>query len=231
MKRRILISPADSKLVENLSKHNIECYSALRLEGVPHMEQYHADMQVLRINDTVFVAECFYEAYGKLFSCKLNIIPVDSPAGAYPHNIALNAAFVSGRLFCKKSSLADEVKIYCEKNCIEIVDVKQGYAKCSTLILGDKGIVTADSGIAAAAEKCGIDVLKIRSGFINFEGADYGFIGGSSGLIGETVAFFGDISMHPDGEAVTAFIRQKGLNYLSLGEEILNDVGGLILLD
>ena len=231
MRHRVLISPADSKLIEGLSEHNIHSYYTQRLDDVPLMERYHADMQVLRIDDTAFVAECFCNVYKNYFPAYVNVIPVKSPTGRYPDNVSLNAAYSGGRLFCKESSLDDKVKSFCCKKGIEITNVNQGYAKCSTLVLGNKGIITADAGIADAARKQGVDALKITPGFINLEGSDYGFIGGASGVIGETVIFFGNINLHPDKKDVLFFIKNKGYNYICVGDEPLNDVGGLILLD
>lgn len=67
------------------------------------------------------------------------------------------------------------------KNDIEIVNINQGYARCSTLILNNRTAVTADISVKNALEKDGAKVLLISSGDIKLEGYDYGFIGGASG--------------------------------------------------
>ncbi len=231
MKHRVLISPADSKLIENLNALGVDCYSAMRLDGVPLNEQCHADMQVLRIHDTVFVAECFYEQYGSYVADGLRVFSVRVPSGKYPDNVSLNAAYAGGRLFCKVSSLDNAVKEFCNSHDIDIINVNQGYSKCSTLVIGENAIITADSSIAKAALKCDVDVLLISPGNIRLEGADYGFIGGASGVIGKTVYFFGDIELHPDSDSITAFIKRHNYNYTSVGGWPLVDVGGFINLD
>ena len=43
----------------------------------------------------------------------------------------------------------------------EIINVKQGYAKCSICVVSDNAIITADKGIAKAAIQNRIDVLEI----------------------------------------------------------------------
>lgn len=229
MKHRVLISPADSKLINKLNTLGIETVVTHAVDAFIDYERHHADMQMLRIFDTVFVYECVYENY-KDFLTDYNVVICENPQKEYPFNVSLNAALVGNKLFCKESALDNNVRKFCVKNNIEIIDVKQGYTKCSTLVLNDNSIITADKGIFEKAAKSGINALKINSGSILLKGADYGFIGGASGVIGDTVYFFGDVLAHPDGAKVIEFIEKNSMQWVSLTEDILNDVGGFILL-
>ncbi len=229
MKHRVLISPADSKLIDKLSKYNIESVNTVPLDNLIEYERYHADMGVLRINDTFFTYECLREKYSflkdnKVYYCK-------NPKKKYPGNVGLNAAYLGNKLICKESALCYELKSYCKNNSIEIVNVNQGYSKCSTLILNEKSIITADKSIAKVCERNGVEVLLITPGHIKLAENVHGFIGGASGVIGDTVYFFGNIKLHPNFHEIIEFIEKRKMKYISLTEDTLTDIGGFILLN
>ena len=60
------------------------------------------------------------------------------------------------------------------------ISSRQGYSRCSVCVVSDNAIITADEGICRSAEAHGVDVLKIRPGYIDPPGFDYGFIGGQA---------------------------------------------------
>ena len=134
---------------------------------------------------------------------------------------------------------------------LEIIDVPQGYTKCNTLIVDEYSIITSDVGIYnscygrphltgndAAAEDCKscisgspapqLEVLLIEKGHIKLQGFDYGFIGGASGRVGDTIIFNGDITQHPDYEKITAFIESRGLKIKHFTGYPLEDIGSII---
>lgn len=91
------------------------------------------------------------------------------------------------------------------------VNVKQGYALCSTLLM-ENAAVCADKGICSVLSENGYNVLQITPGDILLEGCDYGFIGGASAVLEDikTVVFFGNVRAHPDGEKIISFCRKNG---------------------
>ena len=170
------------------------------------------------------------------------MMPVsDTPYGGYPTDTALNAVRVGRYLFARLSSLAPSVRGYAEENGIELVNVNQGYARCSALPLpAVRAAITADPSLAAAMEGKGIEVLRIRPGHIALEGHDYGFIGGASFVYeprgccsisdhSRYVYFFGQLRRHPDGEAVREFLSRHGYAAVCLGGE-LTDYGGAVII-
>jgi hypothetical protein len=125
--------------------------------------------------------------------------------------------------------LPDEVKTYAASMGISLLDSKQGYAKCSAVSVGESAIITADKNIVRAAKAAGADALLISAApeAIRLDGYDYGFIGGASGVLGDTVYFTGDISSHPDAERIAEFCKAHEKKIISLSNEPLNDVGGI----
>ena len=83
--------------------------------------------------------------------------------------------------------------------------VKQGYAKCSCVVVDEDSIITADRGIWKVAVNAGMNVLLIENGQVILEGQPYGFLGGASGKVGNSIIFNGDITRHSDYEAIRDF--------------------------
>lgn len=149
----------------------------------------------------------------------------------YPKDILLNAARLGNKLICSKKNIDESLTRYCGENNIEIIDVNQGYARCSCCIVNENAVITADSAIYNACQSHNIDALKISAGNIVLKGYNYGFIGGACGLIDKNLmAFCGNIALHPDGEKIAEFLRFHGVDYISLSDGELEDIGGILPL-
>ena len=110
-----------------------------------------------------------------------------------------------------------------------LVDVKQGYARCSSAAVDGRSVITADPGIAAALEKLGdVDVLTVTPGHVLLPGFDHGFIGGASGRVGDELVFSGDLSAHPDFAAIGRFAEERGVRIRYFPEFPLTDIGSII---
>ena len=74
-----------------------------------------------------------------------------------------------------------------------------------------------------------MDVLLIRQGYIELPGVDYGFIGGSSFKVNKnTLAFTGNIKLHPDYNNIKSFAHNHNVELLSLTENTMIDIGSII---
>ena len=109
------------------------------------------------------------------------------------------------------------------------VDVRQGYARCSSAVVDGRSVITADPGIAAALRKLGdVDVLTVTEGHVLLTGFDHGFIGGASGRVGDELIFNGDLSAHPDHCAIEKFAAERGIRIRYFPEFPLTDIGSII---
>ena len=213
----VLILPADSRLAPQVSSH--------------------ADMLLLKIDNTVFCNKYYYENNKSIFevisSYGYKITPLNFEVSSkYPNDVALNQAVIGRYILGRKESCAKEVLAYAEQHKYAYCSIKQGYAKCSTLIINEKAIISADKGIIDLAESLGINALKIDNGVneITLDGYDYGFIGGASALYESNVFFFGSLSLHTQANKISDFCKSNGVFPISLGESPLCDVGGAIIL-
>ena len=144
----------------------------------------------------------------------------------YPEDIEFNCVHVGKSLICNRKHTHSEIIKYAENSNINIINVNQGYAKCSVCVVSDNAIITEDDSIAKNATENGIDVLQIKKGFVKLPGYDYGFIGGSSGLIEkELIVFNGNIENHPDFDRIHKFCEHYNVKILSLSDEVLCDIG------
>ena len=95
------------------------------VKAFPQPEQAHADMQILTINNTVFVLQECEKL--KTLPYKENLIICKNKAGKkYPENILLNFLFFNNKLYGKVSAIDPTLYKYCVKNDIEIVNINQG---------------------------------------------------------------------------------------------------------
>ena len=158
----------------------------------------------------------------QLLSCKL--------APFYPHDILLNVFRLGHHCFGLETCAA-EIRAFCEEKNLIYHPVKQGYAKCSTVLVNEQACITADTSIAAAVKQCGLDALQIRPGFVELPGYPYGFLGGASGKLSpDVLAFAGNLDTHPDAEAIRGFLLNHHVSALSLQEGPLLDLGGILPL-
>ena len=196
----------------------------------------HPDMLIFFAQDAVFCTKSYYviaknELEKISRAAQRPLITLKKELGAtYPRDILLNAAPVGQYLFCLSEYTADEIR-----EGFRVIPVKQGYAKCSTVPVGESSIITADPSIARAAQVNGIDTLTVRAGHVTLSGYDTGFLGGTSSFApyGDTneVFFCGDLTKHPDHAHIRAFCHDRGFETVSLSNEPLTDVGTIFLIE
>ena len=146
----------------------------------------------------------------------------------YPSDIIYNA-FSTGKYFIHDLKHTDKVLLGCaEAMGLIPVNVKQGYACCSIVPVDEDSVITYDRGIAKAAEAAGMNVIVVEPGHVELPGYDTGFIGGTSGKVGDEIIFNGDLSVHPDFEAIREFIEAKGLKVKYFEGYPLRDIGSII---
>lgn len=198
------------------------------LRTSPRLPSYvasHVDMLLLNIDGTLVCGRDVLYENRDILSDIGDITVGEDARGDYPSDVKYNAFVFNGRLYAKRSALSEAAETVCYNKGTEIIDVRQGYAKCSCLVT-DKMVVTADPSIAAALMENGESVLKIRAGHIRLDGVDHGFIGGASLFDGERVFFFGKIRSHPDGDAIIEYCERFGYEVFELCDTELTDVGG-----
>lgn len=227
--KTILISPVDGRIF-NYFKDKLNVIESDCVEDLIPYERFHADMQVLNLNGKLFVNSNCKGIMRILDKLSIPYTQCEEIGSKYPDNVALNAALVGDKLLCKEKALHPLVKKYCIDNNIHVLNVNQGYTKCSTLVLNENAIITDDESIEKVSLINNINVLKIRKGDIFLDDKTVGFIGGASGVIDNTVYFFGDLNSHQDKDKIIEFISVNKMNYKCVKSDRLIDIGGIVII-
>lgn len=192
---------------------------------------HHSDLSFLYDgNDTLFVAKemAYCSDILKNFVNNIIVIP-ESLGNSYPDDVKLNCVVTGNTLICNIDTVSETVLEYFKRKNYRIINVKQGYTKCSVLTVASNAIITDDPSIAHACYENGFDVLKVSKGCVRLDGYDYGFIGGASGKISaDTVVFCGNPDSHGDASAIKEFMNKYKINSVSLDNDQLYDIGGII---
>lgn len=191
-------------------------------------EQDHADMQCLIIEDTAFVLSCCQKLAQSLEDDYHIMLCGDHISGKYPENIPLNACVIGKTLIGMLSSLAPELIEFCHHREYRMVNVRQGYTKCSCAVISDNALITSDNGIFHSLKGTEIEVLKIEEGRVGLCKNVSGFIGGASGYCDHKVYFTGNIRLHPDYQRIKSFCEMHSAEIITLSDAPLWDIGGIV---
>ncbi len=222
---------ADEKTIYSLEKAGLYVIPTTVINGLYDSVATHADMQIHYLGSNKFICapETFLH-YKKLLPDEFTLLTGSVQVGSeYPHDISYNAAVLNDFVICNAAYTA--IEILSEYKCMNknILNVRQGYSKCSTAIVTGNAVITADTGIYKTSVDNGIDALKITSGNIKLRGMEYGFIGGATGLIAENVlGVNGNIYTHIDSDNIKAFCNKHNVELVPLKDGILEDIGTII---
>lgn len=229
----VVMSTNNKELVKRVEELEIKVLSSENLSKLLIFEQYHTDLQFLHYNnDTAFVLKECSNLKEKLKKHFTNVIEISkSIEKDYPNNVMLNCVVLNDKLICNTKTVANEILEMATNDNLKIINVNQGYTKCSTCIVNENAIITSDKSIYKSCRN-EIDVLLIKQGHIKLTGTDYGFIGGSSFKVNKnTLAFTGNIKLHPDYNSIKSFAQNHNVDLLSLTENIMIDIGSIIPIE
>ena len=150
----------------------------------------------------------------------------------YPHDAQLNIAALGRAFFYNpKVSYSPIAKYLTNVKGMYPLSIKQGYAKCSALIVDERSIISQDKGLTRAAAAAGMDALQISPGHVVLDGFEYGFLGGAGFMISRDVlCFTGVLDAHPDKERILDFLSARGIKPLYLTGRPIFDIGSAIPL-
>lgn len=230
----------DSRITEKCERYLLkEGFSLIKLppdkalgEAVashPDTVMFYLDGELVTTADYCDCAPYVFSDIRELYPNVRISFTADERKAEYPYDCIMNALVVGKRIFCKSDSVSEAVLELADRLGYEICHTRQGYPACSALAFGNN-VITADPGLARTMEAKGISVTIISPGGISLPPHEYGFIGGASGVIGNKIYFLGDLMTHPDGKLIYRVIEEAGYTPVSLSDEPLADLGGIISL-
>lgn len=230
----IIDGRADKEIVTNLEKNNITVIKSIECKEIDSNISYHPDMVMHPISyDTLLIAPNVYEYYNHILSpLGIRVIKGETELEKkYPYDIAYNVARLKD-IAIHNFKYTDEVlKFHLKKQNLELLDVKQGYSKCSLAIIDEASGITSDKYMYKKLTEKGYEVLLIESGYIKLEGYNYGFIGGTCGNFSKNkILFSGKFNNHPDYKRISSFIKSRNKNITMLSKDGIIDIGTIITL-
>lgn len=223
------------------SEEEIDCLRKLNCDLIKipkHDNLYeaidgHVDIQLNilnRSNKNVIINKDIAPSFKRILQEK-NIAFIESDTTLsykYPNNIALNAYITDNYLIHNLNFTDKKILEHCKNK--KIINVKQGYTKCSILPVKEKAIITNDNGIYNTLKNEDFDILLLPFGDIELRGFDYGFIGGVGGMITDnSMAFFGSLNNYIFGNEIKKFLYKYDVKPLYLSNTKLIDRGSLLV--
>ncbi len=157
------------------------------------------------------------------------IVSTEEQGCKYPADSRLNVCIL-GNYLIENEKYADKL-MASQRPDLKIINVKQGYTKCSICVVDSKSIITSDKAIAEKAGEAGLNVLLIQAGHVWLPGYDTGFIGGAAfKTAANGLAFTGRIEGHPDKEKILEFLNDRNVEPIFLTDEPIFDIGSAIPL-
>lgn len=198
-----------------------------RLSGHADLSVFHAGGEKIWL--APYLWESAFAARLAALGAQLHIADI-AQQPAYPHDAQLNIAAVGGAfIYNPKVSYTPVIEHLADIRGMRGVPVRQGYAKCSVLVVDERSIITQDAGIARAARKIGLDVMEIMPGYVALDGFEYGFLGGAGFKpVADIMAFTGTLDVHPDRLRILTFLAVRGVNAVYLTELPVFDIGSAI---
>lgn len=201
-------------------------------ENVDYRVSMHADLSVY-VGEKIHIVPSLYDAIHEqvrrclgMSFCEAYLVEGVKESGQiYPSDIAYNILNLEAHLF---HLLKHSEPTILEETKRTIVNVNQGYSRCSCMPIGNNAIITEDLGMGKIIAGLGYDVLIIEPGHVELEGFPNGFFGGSGGQIDDKIVLNGRLSNHPEGNKIRNFITARGLKVVELNEGKLMDCGSVL---
>lgn len=217
--------------INSLKKNNFDVIKIPRDNNLYKAIDGHTDIQLNILDtNTIIVNKNIDLTFKELLKRKnINFIESFSTLSSkYPNNISLNAYITDNYLIHNLKFIDKKILDYCKNK--KIINVKQGYTKCSILPLREKAIITNDNGIYNTLKSEGFDILLLPFGDIELSGLNYGFIGGVGGMISsDCMAFFGSLDNYTYGQEVKNFLYKYDIKPIYLNNTKLIDRGSLLV--
>ncbi|AOR23978.1 DUF6873 family GME fold protein [Clostridium taeniosporum] len=221
--------------INNLYKLNLEPILVPKSDEVYEAINGHPDIQLNILKNNSENKIIVHKNISSNFLNILNnknikyIVSESSLSNTYPKDIILNSLILDN-YFIHNLKYSDNNLMLSQSDKIKI-NVNQGYTKCSILPIRDKALITSDIGIYSTLINYDFDVLLLPSGDILLPNLNYGFIGGTGGLISDSkIAFFGELSHYEWGNEVNNFLYKYDVCPIYLRKGKLIDRGSLLVL-
>ena len=223
-----IINSQDKEVVNEIENLGYKCIFVVKSNKVSEEVCCHADMLYLKIDkENIIISDCQIKNRAIIESLGYNVKIFNGLNAGYKTESFLNFVINEDTaLFNPKTAIKCDFF-----NKYKCVFTKQGYTKCSTIVISENAYITEDIGIYKALINSGNDCLLIEKGFVELKGHNYGFIGGASVMLkNKILLFFGDITKHKDINKITSFLNKYNVELKYIKDKKLKDIGSGVVV-
>ena len=195
----------------------------------------HVDIFCTKIKNNLIVENSQYNLIKENINREIKVIRGTTKIGKkYPKDIKYNVCIVGNYAIHNFNYTDRKVCKILKKENYNLINVKQGYSKCSIAVIDKNSIITADEGIDNTLKQYNFDILfvdynlNIKLLNENRYSPMKGFIGGAISRIGNNIFISGDIKKIDRNKTIKNFIQKKGLGVISFNNLEVIDYGGII---
>lgn len=190
----------------------------------------HPDIFFCKVDSTLYYSPNTPDVFiQSLISKGLTIALGNIPIGQkYPHSALYNAV-VTNNYFIHNMKITD-ANLKQAAGDRKLIDVKQGYSRCSLLPLKNDCFITSDEGINKKLLSEGLEVLLVKPNSILLPGEEYGLFGGTSGISGNRIFIIGNLKHFPDGSKVKSCLENLNYEIIELYNGPLYDGGSILII-
>lgn len=187
----------------------------------------HPDLAIHQVAKNTLVVDKTLSQYYKEKMPDMNILSSNKEADEkYPNNIGLNIFRFENYVFHNLEYMDEVVKSYYISKGYKLINVKQGYTKCSVAYVNGS-ILTSDKNIYEKARQY-MNCLLIDHKQIKLKGFNYGFIGGASGSFNNCLILTGQIKDHSSKKDIETFAKLNNINIKYLSSDYIEDYGSIL---
>ncbi|MBO5858975.1 MAG: hypothetical protein J6R20_04290 [Clostridia bacterium] len=227
----VAISNSAGESIKKLNSNGIKTFIIPDNPLLPYPVRSHADLQILHMGNNDIFCQNEHLCIGETVS-EFNMHLIREAAGnKYPDDVRLNCTIIGNKIICNEKTISRDILEFAYINDYIIINVNQGYSRCSICVIDENTIITDDKSIFAAAGNFLNDAELISKGSIVLNGYNYGFIGGCSGKLSKNeIGFNGMIETHKDYKKIIDILNRNKIICTELCSAPLTDIGGIIPL-
>ena len=205
----------------------------------------HVDISYVKVGNEIIVSPDKFVELNKILECNVGKAELKAE---YPSDVPYNVCIMGKKAIHNFKYTDPILKEKLIKEGYELIDVSQGYTKCSIAVIDDNSCITSDIGIAKTLMDKGIDVLFVYEPDIHllkrtnsneqfesrmyFEESDMqGFIGGAMVNLGEEIVLFGDLNNLLNKDKIVKFIQSKSKKIKEFKDLDIIDYGGIVTIE
>ena len=188
----------------------------------------HPDIVACNIGETTVLEKKTYDCLSDKLK-EYNIVRGSATLkGKYPFDIAYNVV-ATDKYLIGNLNFVDEVVIrLAKRKNLKFINVKQGYTRCSTLVVNNDIFITSDTNIYNELMRNNIRVYYIKADDITLSKRYTGFLGGAGFCYKHKLHFFGNIEKNNFFEELKTILDINCIEYKTLFDGKLTDYGSAI---